>query len=203
MSQITYEDCVECCNRMCLKVKVLFCRSQRRKRDEHVFFAHDKVGGVQRGQLEAVAMGDGVGGAGFYAIAAEDAAVVVDVVDLGVALGGGDAKGLGVLGGLNIDAICGACGGAEEAGHAFFQAVFVALQDVGAAIALLEDRSAQGAFAIGVILHLRGREDLPEGDAHALGDAGDVAHNRHEASIRHLRCGRGLRLSHARTMARK
>jgi len=42
-----------------------------------------QVGGVQRGLLEAMAVGDGIGGAGFHAVAAEDAAVVVDVVDLG------------------------------------------------------------------------------------------------------------------------
>jgi hypothetical protein len=163
---------------------VLFCRRQRRDRHQHVFLAHDQIGSVQRGQLETVTVGDGVGGAGFNAVAAEDAAVVIDVIDLGVALGRGDAKGLGVLGGLYINAVGGAGGGAEEAGHAFFQSVFVALQDMGAAIALLEDRTAQRAFAIGVIFHLCGREDLPKGDAHSLGDAGDVARNRHEASIR-------------------
>lgn len=32
--------------------------------DEHVLLAHDQRGGVQRGQLEAVAMRDGVGRAG-------------------------------------------------------------------------------------------------------------------------------------------
>src|SRR5271157_2876847 len=156
---------------------------ERRDRHQHVFLAHDQIGGVQRGQLKAVAVGNGVGGAGFNAVAAEDAAVVIDVVDLGVALGRRDAKGLCVLGGLYIDAIGGAGGGAEEAGHAFFQAVLVALQNVGAAIALLEDSSAQRAFSVGIVFNLRGREDLPKGDAHALGDAFDVAHNRHEASI--------------------
>ena len=162
----------------------LLGRGQRFDRQEHVFFAHDEVGGVEGGQLEAVAVGDGVGGAGFNTVAAEDAAVVVDVVDLGVALGGGDANFLGVLRGLDIDAVGGAGGGAQEAGYAFFQAVFVALQNVRAAIALLEDRSAQGALAVGIVLHLRGLKHLPEGDAHALDDAGDVAHDRHEASIR-------------------
>jgi hypothetical protein len=167
-----------------MKVKVLFRSSQRRERHQHVFFAHDEIGGVQRGQLEAVAVGDGVGGTGFNAVSAENAAVVVDVVDLGVALRGGDADGLGVLGGFNIDAVRRTCSGAEEAGHAFFQAVFVALQDVGAAIALLENRSAQGALAVRVILYLRGLKHLPEGDAHALGDACQVAHDGHRASIR-------------------
>ena len=53
---------------------------------QHLFLTHDQVSGVQRGQLEAVAMGDGIGGAGFHAISAKDAAVVIDVVDLGIAL---------------------------------------------------------------------------------------------------------------------
>ena len=163
---------------------MLFCRRQRAHRHQHVFLAHDQVGGVQRGQLEAVSVGDGVGGAGFDTVAAEDAAVVVDVVDLGVALGRGDANCLRVFRGLNINAICGAGRGTEEAGHAFFEAVFVALQNVGAAVALLEHRAAQGALAVGIVFHERGFEDLPKGDAHALGNAGDVAHNRHEASIR-------------------
>ncbi len=82
----------------------------------------------RRGQLEAVAVGDGVGGAGLHAVAAEDAAVVVDVVDLGVALGGGDALLGGVFGGLDVDAVGGAGRGAEKAGHALFQAVLVALR---------------------------------------------------------------------------
>jgi hypothetical protein len=91
----------------------------------------------------------------------------------------------GVLGGLNVDAVRGAGGGAQEAGHALFQAVFVALQLVRAAEALLEDCAPRrGPGAVRVVLHLGGLQHLPEGDAHALGDGGDVAHDRHEASIR-------------------
>jgi hypothetical protein len=36
-------------------------------------------------------------------------------------------------------------------------------------------------------------QNLPEGDAHALGDAPDVAHNRHEASIRRIAAGLPVR----------
>src|SRR5512135_933362 len=64
----------------------LLARGESGDRDQHVFLAHDQVRCVQRGQLEAVAVGNGVSGTGFNAVAAEDAAVVVDVVDLGVAL---------------------------------------------------------------------------------------------------------------------
>ena len=158
-----------------------------RRRHQQVFLAHDQGGRVQAGQLEAVAVGDGVRGAGLDAVAAEDAAVVVDVVDLGVALGGGDALLLGVLGGLDVDAVRGAGGGAEEAGDALLQAVFVALELVLAAEALLKLRAAQRALAVGVVFHLGGLEHLPEGDAHSLGDGGCVLQDRHTLSIRRRR----------------
>src|SRR5208337_1693329 len=122
--------------------------------------------------------------AGFDAVAAKDAAVVIDVVDLGVALRRRDADFGGVIGGFNIDAVGRAGRGAQKARHALFQAVFVTLQHVRAAVARLENRSAQGAGTVGVILHLGGRERLTSGDAHALGDGGDVAHDRHAFSIR-------------------
>ena len=128
--------------------------------DQQVFLAHDERGGVEAGELEAVAVGDGVGGAGLDAVTAEDAAVVVDVVDLGVALGGGDADLFGVLGGLDVDAVRGAGGGAEEAGDTLFEAVLVALELVLAAEALLKLGSAHGAFAVGIVLDLGRLEHL-------------------------------------------
>src|SRR6266576_3561216 len=85
---------------------------KHRRRDEEVFLAHDQVGGVEAGELETVAVGDGIGGAGLDTIAAEDAAVVVDIVDLGVTLGTGDALFRGVLGGFDVDAVRRAGGGA-------------------------------------------------------------------------------------------
>ena len=94
-------------------------------------------------------MGDGVSRAGFNAVSAEDAAVVVNVVDLGVTLGGGNALLLGIFGGLDEDAVRRAGRSTEETGHAFFQAVFVALQDVSAAKSLLKDRAAQGPLPSG------------------------------------------------------
>jgi len=168
---------------------VLFCRRQRAHRDQHIFLAHDQVSGVQRGQLEAVAVSDGVRGAGFDAVAAKDAAIIVYVVNLGVALGRGDAYFVGVFRGLNINAIRGAGRCAEETSHALFQAVFVALQDVGSTVARFKHRAAQGTLPVGIVLHDRGFEDFPKGDAHALGDGGDVAHNGHEASIRWIPAG--------------
>src|SRR5262250_2805236 len=85
-------------------------------RDGHQqgLFAINQVAGVEGGQLETMAVGDGVSGAGLDAVAAEDAAVVVDVVDLGVALGAADAVLFRVLGGLNVDTVGGTGGGAKE-----------------------------------------------------------------------------------------
>ena len=91
-----------------------------------------------------MAVGDGVGGAGFHAIAAEDAAVVIDVVDLGVALAAADADLLGILGGFDVDAIGGTGRGAKKTGHAFLHAVLIALQHVDAAEALLNFGGSSG-----------------------------------------------------------
>jgi hypothetical protein len=105
---------------------------------EELLFAIDHGVDVVGSEFEAVSVSNGVGGAGFDAIAAEDAAGIVDVVDLGVTVGVGDAILGGVFGGFDVNAIGGAGGGAEEAGDALLEAVFVALQDVNAAVARLE-----------------------------------------------------------------
>src|SRR5580704_10795288 len=62
---------------------------------EQLLFAVDQVAGVVGGQLKTVAVRNGVGGTGFHAIAAEDAAVVIDVVDLGVTLSAAYAMAFG------------------------------------------------------------------------------------------------------------
>src|SRR5215471_10301144 len=95
--------------------------------DQHLLLAVDECGGVVAGDLKSVAMGDGVGGAGFDAKSAKDAAVVIDVINLGVALAAADSKRIGVFGGFDVDAIGRAGGCAQETGDALFQAVLVAL----------------------------------------------------------------------------
>lgn len=77
----------------------------RRYGNEQRFFAIDKVAGVEGRQLEAVAVGNGVSRAGFNAVAAEDAAVVVNVIDLGVTLSAADAVLFSVLGSFNVNAV--------------------------------------------------------------------------------------------------
>ncbi len=165
---------------------------------EHVLFAHDEVRRVQAGQLKAVSVGDGIGGAGFDAVSAEDAAVVVNVVDLRVTLGAGDAVLGRVLGGFNIDAVRGAGRGAEKAGDALFQAIFIALKHVRTAEAVLQNGAACGAGAVRVVLYLGRLEHLLEGDAHSLADGRDVAHNGHASSIER---GSGCRKSGWRSPA--
>ena len=102
---------------------------------QQLFLAVDQRVGVVGGDFKIVAVGNGVAGAGFHAIAAEDAAVVVDVVNLGVALRGADAVVAGILRRLDVDAIGRAGRGAQEAGDALLQAIFIAAQNVDAAIA--------------------------------------------------------------------
>src|SRR4051794_32630094 len=81
----------------------------------------DQVAARVVGQLEVVAHRDRVERAGHLAVAAEDAAQHVDLVDLRVALAGRDLVLGGVLGGDDADAIGRAGGGAERATDALLE----------------------------------------------------------------------------------
>jgi hypothetical protein len=152
--------------------------------NQEVFFAHDQGGSVEAGEFKAVTMRDGVGGTCFDAVAAEDTPVVVDVVDLSVALGGGDAYFFSVLRSFDVNAVRRAGGSAEEAGHTLLKAVLVALQLVLAAEALLKLRSAHRTFAVRIVLDFGRLEGLLQRDAHTLGNGCGVADDRHTLSIR-------------------
>ena len=141
---------------------------------QHLLLAVNQIAGVKGGELKAVAMRDGIGGAGLDTIAAKNASIVIDVIDLGVAFGAADALFGGVISSFDIDAIRRTIRGTQKAGHAFFQSIFVALQNVGAAESGLNARSAQRPFAIRIIFNRRGLEHLHEGDAHSFSDGGDV-----------------------------
>ena len=134
-----------------------------------------------------MAMGDGVGGAGLDTVTAEYAAVVVDVVDLCVAFGRGDALFFGVLGCFDVNAVGGAGSSAEETGYTLFEALLIALELVFAAKALLEFGPAHWAFAIGVVFDLGGLKGFLQGNAHSLGYGGGVLNDRHALSIRRAR----------------
>ena len=58
-----------------------------------------------------------------------------------------------------------------------------------AAEALLELRSLQRTFAIGIIFHHGRGEHLAESDGEPFGNGGDVFHNRHEFSLARGRGG--------------
>ena len=164
----------------------------RRPGGQHLLFAVNQIAGVKGRDFEPVPVGDGIGGTGFHAVAAEDASVVVDVVDLGIALGAADPILGRVLRRLDIDAIRGAGGGAQEASHTLFQAMLVALEHVHSPIALLKHRALQRPRTVGVVLDDGGLKHLPEGDAHAFGDRRNVLEDGHTYLVyRKRRSGAG------------
>jgi len=108
-------------------------------------------------------MRDGVGRAGLHAIAAKNAARIVDVVNASVPLSGGNPLRIGVFRGLNVNASRGAGRGAQEAADALFQSAFVAVENVDATITRLE---MDGFF--GIIFRDRFPQHVAEGHAKAF-----------------------------------
>src|SRR5262245_53030950 len=94
------------------------------RRNEQVGLVPDEVLVAVDRQLVVLAHEDGRDRAGFLAVAAEDAAGLVDLIDLGVARPG--LHGAVVLGRLQIDRVGRAGDGAEAARHALLQPVLVA-----------------------------------------------------------------------------
>src|ERR1051325_100365 len=92
-------------------------------RHQHLLLTIDQRRGVIARDLESMPVSDGVGGAGLDTEPAKDAAVVVDIVNLGVALATTDSKLIGVFGGFDVNAVGWARRSAEEAGHALLKAV--------------------------------------------------------------------------------
>ena len=103
-------------------------------------------------------VGDGVGGAGLHAVAAEDAAIVVDVIHGSISLAGADTLFSGVVGRLDVDTVGRAGRRAQEATYTFLQPLFVALQDVQTPIALLKM-----GWLVGVVFGDRGTEQVLKG----------------------------------------
>ena len=113
-----------------------------------------------------MAVSDGVGRAGFDAIAAKNAARVVDIVDAREALPGRYAICGGVFGGLDVNAIRGTSSGTEKTADTFFEAVLIAMQNVNAAITRLKlNRSVGINLGRGFAKHClqRDAEALHEG----------------------------------------
>jgi hypothetical protein len=137
---------------------------------EELFFAEDHGIDVVGGELESVTVGDRVRGAGFDAVSTKNAAGIIDVVDAGVAFGGGDAIGFGIFGGFDIDAARGASCGTKKASDALLESILVALQNVDAAIARLKVHRF-----VGIIFGGRLSPKIAKGDAEALGQSRDRA----------------------------
>ena len=146
-------------------------------------FAINEITGVECCEFEAVAVCDGVCGAGLNAITAEDAAVIVDVIDLGVTLSAADALFFSIVRRLNINAVGRARRRAQKTGYAFFQAVFVALQLVQSAETFLKNRALIRQLLVGIVLNNGGSKHLPKGDRHSFGNAENISENRHANSI--------------------
>ena len=122
---------------------------------------------------------DRIGRASLDAIPAENAARIVDVVDFRVPLARRNSIRVRVFRRLDVNAIRRASGSAQKAGNTFFEAVFIALQNVNAAKSLLKPGTLQGPGTVGIVLDDGRLKHLPEGDTHAFGDGGDVLENRH------------------------
>src|SRR5579884_584818 len=149
-------------NRSVVEVAVGHRHLLHRRREQHVLRV-DLVVAVVLGNLELVAERDRVERAGELAVAAEDAAAEVDLVDPRVALAGRDAVVGRVLRRHDADAVGGAGGRAERAADALLQPVLVPPQPVPAAEARV-DRP----LVLRVLLRDRLLEDLLEGDPEAL-----------------------------------
>lgn len=76
-----------------------------RPRLEELFLAVNHCVDVVRGQIDAVPVRNRVSGAGLDAIAAKNASVIVNVVNLGVTLRSTDPLLLGVIRGFDVNAV--------------------------------------------------------------------------------------------------
>ena len=130
---------------------------------EKFLFAVDQGVDIGCRQLEAVAVRNGIGGAGFDAIAAKNAARIIDIVDSSVTLTCGNSLRIGIFRGLNIDAPRRASGGTQKTADTLFQSVFVAVQYVDSAVTRLE---MDGLF--GVIFGDWFPQHIAEGHAKAF-----------------------------------
>src|SRR6185437_1172020 len=131
----------------------------RGPRFEELFLAVDQRVDIVWSEFDTVPVSDRVGGAGLDAVAAKDAARIINIVDSRIALTGRDALGFDIFRGLDIDTIRGAGGGAEKAGYALLQSIVVALKDVDSAIARLDTRRDVGEAFRGSLPEHRSQSD--------------------------------------------
>ena len=157
-------------NRRVVEIAVGHRHLLHRLREQHVLRV-DLVVAVVLGDLELVAERDRVERARELAVAAEDAAAHVDLVDARVALACRDAVVGRVLGRDHADAVSRACGRAEGAADALLEPVLVQVQPVTS-----PEPRVDRPLVLRVLLRDRLLEDLLEGDAEALECAGRLWH---------------------------
>ena len=83
-----------------------------------MLLAINQVAGVEARDFEAVSVGDGIRGTSFDAVSAKNTSVVVDVINLGIALGAAHPMLGRILRRLDINAVRGTGCGAQETGYA-------------------------------------------------------------------------------------
>src|SRR3989441_2036217 len=138
-----------------------------------------------------MSMSDGVSGTGLNTIAAEDAPGIIDIIDFRVALAGGNAFGIGILGGLDVDAVGRTGGGAEEASHTLLKTLLIAVQDVNAAIARLKVHRLVGIiFGDGLAQHVAESDakTLRQGDERLADFLRSEEHTSELQSLAYLVC---------------
>ena len=103
-----------------------------------MFFAVDQRVYVVRGEFNVVSVGDGVRRASVNAVAAEDAAGIVNVVDASVPFTGRNTLYVSIFRSFDVDASRRAGCRTQEASNALFQSVFIPVENVNAAVTRLE-----------------------------------------------------------------
>ena len=102
-----------------------------------------------------MSVGNGIGWASLNAVAAENAARIVDVVDARVTFTCGNSPRIGVFRRLDVYATSRAGRRAQEAANTLFQSVFIAVENVDTAVSWLEmDRFFGVIFGDGFPQHI-------------------------------------------------
>lgn len=130
---------------------------------KELLFAINQGIDIVRREFNAMAVGNGIGGASLDAITTENATRIIDIIDAREPFSRRNALRLRILGRLNVNTICGTGCGAEKTTHAFFEAVFITLQNVNTAVARLDTR-----WDFGECLRRSLAEHCPQGDPKAL-----------------------------------
>ncbi|MCU1293765.1 MAG: hypothetical protein JWP08_2615 [Bryobacterales bacterium] len=141
-----------------------------RHRRKHLFFAHYQGGSVVARAFEPMPVSDRVSRTGLHAIPAEDTAVVINVVNLGVTFRTAVSLLSRVLRRLNINAVGRTCSRTKKTGNTFFETVLITLKNVRSPESrLYPSRSVRVRFRNSRL------EEFLERDAHSLRNCGSRA----------------------------